>query len=65
MICIKTKKLIVILLVLVPACMLGNNRIIISKQQMQLYVVNEVQDTIFQCPIACGMTVVVEPDKEQ
>ena len=49
------KKLIVILLVLVPACILGKNRIIISKQLMQLYVVNEAQDTIFQCPIACGM----------
>lgn len=33
----------------------GNNMIIVSKQKLKLYVVNERQDTIFQCPVACGI----------
>ena len=35
----------------------AGNRIIVSKQQLQLYVVNEKNDTLFQCPVACGKNI--------
>lgn len=32
-----------------------DNMILISKKEMNLYVVNSVSDTLFSAPIACGM----------
>lgn len=51
------KRLTIILFILLPAFVMAGNHIVISKQKMRLYVVNERQNIIFQCPIACGMYV--------
>ena len=37
-----------------PLLAFCNNRIVVSKRALMLYVVNENNDTIFQRPIACG-----------
>ena len=37
-----------------PLLAFCNNRIVVSKRALMLYVVNERNDTIFQRPIACG-----------
>lgn len=49
------KTLIISSLLMLPAFINAGNYIVISKQEMELYVITEKQDTIFQCPIACGM----------
>ena len=50
------KKILIILslLLALPYALQAGNRIIVSKKQLQLYVVNEKNDTLFQCPVACG-----------
>lgn len=49
------KKTIAILtLIMLPLLAGAGNRIIVSKKQLKLYVVDEKNDTVFQCPIACG-----------
>ena len=49
------KNALVILALLLPMYMFGGNRIVVSKKQMQLYVMNERNDTLFSRPIACGI----------
>ena len=49
------KKTILLLLLMLPLAGVATNRIIISKKALHLYVVNEKNDTIFDCPVACGM----------
>ena len=49
------KKTILLLLLMLPLAGVATNRIIISKKILHLYVVNEKNDTIFDCPVACGM----------
>ena len=49
------KKIFILLLLLLPLAAAAKNRIIISKKQLHLYVVNEANDTIFDCPVACGI----------
>lgn len=46
--------LIILTLAVAPLIAEAGNRIIVSKKQLQLYVVNEKNDTLFQCPVACG-----------
>ena len=48
------KYLILSLLFTLSLHSLADNRIIISKQALRLYVVNDKNDTIFTCRIACG-----------
>lgn len=50
------KKIFAILVILIalPAAIKAGNRIIVSKKQLMLYVVNEMSDTLFSCPVACG-----------
>lgn len=50
------KKIFAILIILIalPAAIQAGNRIIVSKKQLMLYVVNEKSDTLFSCPVACG-----------
>ena len=48
------KYLILSLLFTLSLTSLADNRIIISKQALRLYVVNDKNDTIFTCRIACG-----------
>lgn len=50
------KKIFAILVILIalPAAIQAGNRIIVSKKQLMLYVVNEKSDTLFSCPVACG-----------
>lgn len=43
-----------LLLIALPMTSTAENRIIVSKKTLQLYVVNEKNDTVFRCPIACG-----------
>ncbi|MBE6298426.1 MAG: L,D-transpeptidase [Bacteroidales bacterium] len=49
------KKIVILLLMLLPLATVAKNRIIISKKLLHLYVVNEANDTIFDCPVACGI----------
>lgn len=42
------------MLALLPLGIKAGNRIIVSKQRLQLYVVNEKGDTLFRCPVSCG-----------
>lgn len=49
------KSLLIASLLMLPALIQAGNHIVISKQKMELYVINERQDTIFQCPISCGI----------
>lgn len=49
------KRILTILTLALPLCMLAGNRIVISKKLLQLYVINEKNDTIFSRPIACGI----------
>lgn len=44
----------ILALAVAPLIAEAGNRIIVSKKQLQLYVVNEKNDTLFQCPVACG-----------
>ena len=46
--------ILTILLTTMPLLAFCNNRIVVSKKALMLYVVNEMNDTIFQRPIACG-----------
>ena len=46
--------ILTILLTTMPLFAFCNNRIVVSKKALMLYVVNEMNDTIFQRPIACG-----------
>jgi lipoprotein-anchoring transpeptidase ErfK/SrfK len=46
--------ILTILLTTMPLLAFCNNRIVVSKRALMLYVVNENNDTIFQRPIACG-----------
>lgn len=46
--------LIILALTVAPLIAEAGNRIIVSKKQLQLYVVDEKNDTLFQCPVACG-----------
>ena len=46
--------ILTILLTAMPLLAFCNNRIVVSKRALMLYVVNENNDTIFQRPIACG-----------
>ena len=48
------KYLILSFLLMLSLTSIADNRIIISKQALRLYVVNEKNDTIFTCRIACG-----------
>ena len=50
------KRIIYTILVatLLPSATFAANSIFISKKKLRLYVVNEMHDTLFQCPIACG-----------
>lgn len=48
------KRLLILALMALPFIAEAGNRIIVSKLQLQLYVVNEKNDTLFRCPIACG-----------
>ena len=59
---INIRALLITAIILLPAYVLADNRIVISKQALRLFVMNEKQDTIFQCPIACGMNL---GDKER
>lgn len=47
--------LIILTLLILHSFAEANNRIIVSKKKLQLYVVSAENDTIFQCPVACGM----------
>ena len=49
------KRLLILLLIALPFVSFAGNRIIISKKLLHLYVVNEKNDTIFNCPVACGI----------
>ena len=49
------KRLLILLLIALPYVSFAGNRIIISKKLLHLYVVNEKNDTIFNCPVACGI----------
>jgi lipoprotein-anchoring transpeptidase ErfK/SrfK len=49
------KRLLILLLIALPFVSFAENRIIISKKLLHLYVVNEKNDTIFNCPVACGI----------
>ena len=49
------KRILVIMAILFPLQMLGGNRIVVSKKRLQLYVVSETNDTLFSCPVACGI----------
>ena len=50
------KKILVTLLLLLvlPIAMRAGNHIVVSKRQLQLYVIDEKGDTLFNCPVACG-----------
>lgn len=48
------KGIIIVLLLLLTSAAEAGNRIIVSKKQLMLYVVNEKNDTLFCCPVACG-----------
>lgn len=39
---------------MLPLCAAAGNRIVVSKKALQLYVVSEKNDTLFQSPVACG-----------
>lgn len=46
--------LLILTLALLPTLAYAGNRIIVSKKQLRLYVVNEKNDTLFSSPVACG-----------
>lgn len=48
------RTIIYLLLFIQPLVVQAGKRIIVSKTALQLYVVNERNDTVFSCPIACG-----------
>ncbi|MBR3977756.1 MAG: L,D-transpeptidase [Bacteroidaceae bacterium] len=48
------RKLILMAMLALPMLAAAGNRIIVSKKALQLYVVNDRNDTIFRCPISCG-----------
>ena len=48
------KGIIIVLLLLLTFAAEAGNRIIVSKKRLMLYVVNEKNDTLFCCPVACG-----------
>ena len=48
------KGIIIALMLLMPFTAEAGNRIIVSKKRLMLYVVNEKNDTLFSCPVACG-----------
>lgn len=39
---------------MLPLATSARNHIYVSKNKLQLYVVNENSDTLFRCPVACG-----------
>lgn len=47
--------IILALLLLSPLAANAGKRIVVSKKNLQLYVINEKNDTVFSCPVACGM----------
>lgn len=49
------RRLIIIAsLMFMPLAAIAGNRITVSKKHLQLYVINEKNDTVFSCPVACG-----------
>ena len=49
------KRILLIIALFLPLYTFGGNRIVVSKRLLQLYVVNEKGDTLFNRPIACGI----------
>lgn len=47
-------KIIIFLIIMLPLYTAARNRIVVSKKALQLYVVSEKNDTLFQCSVACG-----------
>ena len=37
-----------------PLLSFAQKQIVVSKKSLQLYVINEKNDTLFSCPVACG-----------
>lgn len=48
------RHIITALIAILPLLSFAGNRIVVSKRTLQLYVLNEQNDTIFSRPIACG-----------
>lgn len=46
--------IIAALIATLPLLSTAQKRIVVSKKALQLYVINEKNDTVFQCPVACG-----------
>ena len=46
--------LVIFTLIVLPLATSARNHIYVSKNKLQLYVVNENSDTLFRCPVACG-----------
>ena len=49
------RHLFIALITIMPLLSFAQKRIVVSKKALQLYVINEKGDTIFQRPIACGV----------
>ena len=45
---------VIFTLMMLPLGTSARNHIYVSKNKLQLYVVNENSDTLFRCPVACG-----------
>lgn len=49
------KHLFIILIAALPLFSFAQKHIVVSKKALQLYVINEKNDTLFRRPIACGV----------
>ena len=48
------KYIITILIAAMPLLSFAQKYIVVSKKALQLHVINEKNDTVFTCPVACG-----------
>ena len=48
------KNIITIVIIMLSLPLQAGNRIVVSKKHLELYVLNEKNDTLFRCPVACG-----------